>query len=225
MVYVARRRKTTKKRTYRRRTTNANTVARIARKVMLNQAETKRHLHASGVIGLTDVIMPDNTSRWLIENCVNLSQGVGRGQAIGEQIFVKGLSIKLQCKYTDNFAPYFKIFVVEANQVLLGGLNTIFEHSLSNAMLDNIKKQYRVLKCIVVNPMMRGAAGANQQPVPIFRKLWIPINRKYDFRTSNLDNNVSRNIGIVAIAYVAGNPVNLDVGTVSCYSTVYFKDF
>ena len=42
----------------------------------------------------------------------------------------------------------------------------------------------------------------------MFRKLWIPLRKKYDFRTDNLTNGITKNIAIVAIAYHDGNPAN-----------------
>jgi len=47
-------------------------IARVAKRVMLRQVETKSHLSVSGVVGLTSVIMPDNVSRVLISNVLNL---------------------------------------------------------------------------------------------------------------------------------------------------------
>lgn len=223
MAYVRKAKKTVR-RPYRKRQSTANMVRKIAKSVMLRQVETKRHQRVSGVIPLTDVILPDNISRWVIDNCMDVVQGTTQEDCIGTQILASGLAIKLQMRYTGNFAPYFKIFVVEANAALLGGLNSIFENTIGNAMIDNIKKEYRILRSIIVNPMMRGAANTNQQPVPIFRKLWIPLKKKYDFRTNSVTNGVNKNIGIVAVAYFDGNPVNIDVGTISAYSTLYFKD-
>lgn len=217
--------KRTTRRRPKRRATTMTTMRRVAKQVMLRQVETKRHLSVSGTLGLSSVIMPDNASRWIISNCMNLAQGTSQDDAIGTEILASGIALKLQFNYTPPFAPYFKLFVVEANANLLGGSNTIFENTISNGMLDNIKKQYNVLKTIIVNPMMRGVAGGNTQAVPpIFRKLWIPLKRKYDFRTDSLNDSVSKNIAVIAIAYHDGLPVNLDVGTISAYSTFYFKD-
>ena len=104
---------------------------KVAKQVVMRQAETKRHITASGVVGFSDVVLPDNLSRWVISNCINLGQGTTQDDAIGSQITVSGISLKLQFKYTQPFAPYFKLFVVEANAHLLGGSNTIFENTLS----------------------------------------------------------------------------------------------
>lgn len=224
MAYVRKRTPNTKRR-YKKRTTTVSTMRRVAKQVMLRNVETKRALQASGEIGLSDVIMPDNTSRWIISNCMKLTQGTGQDEGLGSEILATGIALKIQFKYTPPFAPYFKLFVVEANAHILGGSNTIFENSISNGMLDNILKQYKVLKTIVVNPMMRGIAGGNTQAVPpIFRKLWIPLKKKYDFRGDAMNNGVSRNIAVIAIAYHDGLPSQLDVGTISCYSTLYYKD-
>ena len=227
MPYV-RKSKTAKKviRSYRRSPTSVKTMRSVAKQVMLRQVETKRALSVSGTVGLSDVIMPDNASRWLITNCMNLTQGIEENQGLGSEILASGISLKIQFKYTPPYAPYYKLFVVEANAALLGGSNTIFENSISNGMLDNIRKQYKVLKTIVVNPMLRGAQlNAQHQTPPIFRKVWIPLKKKYDFRGDNMTNGVNKNIGVIAIAYHDGLPlVHLDVGTISCYSTLYFKD-
>lgn len=133
--------------------------------------------------------------------------------------------MKLQFNTSANFNPYFKFFVVEANSDLLGGTNSIFEGVLGNGMLDNIKKSYKVLKSIVVNPIIRGAAATNHATPCIFRKLWIPLNKRYDYRTDNVTNGIHKNVAVVCIAYHDGNPLNVDVGTVSAHSTLYYKDF
>lgn len=216
----------TRRRRYVRRgpTTNSR-IARVARQVVLKHAETKRHAIASGPLGLESVILPDNISRWVFSNVMDLSQGLSDDTMIGTQIYARGLAMKLQFTYTGNFAPYFKFFVVEANAALLGGTNSIFEGALGNGMLDNIKKQYKILKSIVVNPILRGGVGGNHATPPIFRKIWIPLNKRYDYRTDNVTNGIHKNVAVVCIAYHDGNPLNLDVGTVSAHSTLYYKDF
>ena len=75
--------------------------------------------------------------------------------------------------------------------------------------------------------MLRGmqSSGNSHAVPPVFRKLWIPLKKKYDFRTDALNNSVSKNIAVLCVAYHDGLPTNIDVGTVSAYSTVYFKDF
>lgn len=227
MPYVKKRTPLVRKRkVIRKASSSLTTIRRVAKQVMLRQAETKRHMISSGPLGLEDVILPDNISRWVLSNVMDLSQGLKDDQAIGTQIYARGLAIKLQFKYSTSYAPYFKLFVVEANSALLGGLNTIFEGTLSNAMLDNIKKEYKILKCIIVNPQIRSSlsAGTSHQNPAHFRKLWVPLNKKYDFRTDNLINGVNKNIAILCVAYVNGDPLNIDVGTVSCHSTLYFKD-
>lgn len=228
MAYVKRVKTTTyKKRNNRKRTTNVSTIRRIARQVVLKQAETKRHMISSGPLGLEDVILPDNVSRWVLSNVMDLSQGLRDDQVIGTQIYARGIALKLQFKYSGTFAPYFKLFVVQANSALLGGTNSIFEGTLANAMLDNIKKEYKILKCIIVNPQIRSSlsSGTSHQNPPHFRKLWIPLNQKYDYRTDSLNNGVNKNIAVLCVAYATGNLLDIDVGTVSCHSTLYFKDF
>lgn len=222
MAYDRRKTKTFIKRKPRKTGNNITTIKRVAKQVMLRQAETKRHMISSGPLGLESVILPDNISRWVLSNVMDLSQGLEDSNMIGTQIYARGLAVKLQFKFTQPYAPYFKLFVVEANSALLGGTNSIFEGSLDNGMLDNIKKQYKILKCIVVNSIIR-SHGSHETPA-FFRKLWIPLNKLYDFRTDNVTNGVNKNIGIACLAYHDGNPLNLDIGTVACHSTLYFKD-
>jgi len=225
MAYGNFKRKTTK-RPYRKRSSTMSTMRKVAKQVVLRQAETKRHQRFSGITGFSDVVMPDNASRTLISNCMNLDQGTTDEDVVGTEIIASGIALKLQMRYVGSFAPYFKIFVVEANQSLLTGAFTIFENTIGNGMLDNIKKEYKVLKTIIVNPMLRGIGGGSTHVTPpIFRKLWIPLKKKYNYRTDSLNNGVSKNIAVIGLCYHDGLPTQTHIGNISCYSTLYFKDF
>lgn len=203
---------------------STRSMARVAKRVMLRNVETKRHLTTSGPPGLTDVVLLDNESRWVITNCMASVQGTEDEDIVGTQIHAVGLSLKIQFKYVNPYAPYFKLFVVQANPSLLGGSNTIFEALIGNGMLENIKKQYKVLKTITVNPMMRGIAGGGTQAIPpIHRRIWVPLKKKYDYRDNTTAQGIHKNIAIVAIAYHDGIPTT-EVGVVSVYSTLYYKD-
>lgn len=224
MVYA--RKRSTRPKTYKKRSNTLATMRRVAKQVVLRQAETKRHQRFSGITGFSDVIMPDNLSRTLISNVMNLSQGSTDEDVVGTEIIASGIALKLQFKYKEPYAPYFKVFVVEANQALLTGTFTIFENTIGNGMLDNIKKEYKVLKTIVVNPMLRGVGGGNTHVTPaVFRKIWIPLKKKYNYRTDALNNGVSKNIAVIALAYHDGLASQVHIGDISAYSTLYFKDF
>ena len=61
MVYA--RKRSTRPKSYKKRTNTLSTMRRVAKQVVLRQAETKRHQRFSGITGFSDVVMPDNLSR------------------------------------------------------------------------------------------------------------------------------------------------------------------
>ena len=158
---------------------------------------------------------------------MDLSQGTTDNDVIGTEIIASGIAIKLQLKYKQPFAPYFKVFIVEANQALLTGSFTIFENTIGNGMLDNIKKEYKVLKTIIVNPMLRGmqSTGSSHAGSSHIQETMDSFKKKYNYRTDALNNGVSKNIAIIALAYHDGLPTQTHIGDISAYSTLYFKDF
>jgi hypothetical protein len=54
--------------------------------------------------------MPDNISRLLVSNCLNLTQGDTGADGTGRSIQCSGVSIKMQFRPTTGHAPYFKLF-------------------------------------------------------------------------------------------------------------------
>ena len=215
--------KSTKRRApARRRTTKStnlvSTIKRVAKQTALKLCETKKHLITTN----GSIQLYDNITRLCISNCIDMTQGVDEQGMVGTECIVSGIALKLQFRYNNNQAPYFKLWVIEANESQISSAISIHNGLISNAMLDGLKNQFKVLKCIVINPMLRGLSNDTHIPW-IFKTIWLPLKKKIQYRTDSVNNSISKNIAVYCCAYVDSNPL-AQVGEMVCYSTVYYKD-
>jgi hypothetical protein len=219
MAYAKRfKKRTTVRRSAKKSTSLVSTIKRVAKQTALKLCETKKHLHTTN----GSIQLYDNVTRLCISNCIDMTQGTDEQGMVGTECIVSGISLKLQFRYNNNVAPYFKLWVIEANESQISSLIPIHNGLISNAMLDGLKNQFKVLKCIVVNPMLRGLSNDTHIPW-IFRTIWLPLKKKIQYRTDGVNNSTGKNIAVYCCAYVDSNPL-AQVGEMVCYSTIYYKD-
>jgi hypothetical protein len=206
-----------------RPTTTLKTMRRVAKQTVLKMSEVKRHQNTTGIL---PAILPDNISRLLISNCLNISQDdTGQG-GTGRSVQCSGVSIKMQFRPTSGHAPYFKLFVVESNPANINTTASIFEGLIGNAMLDNVKKEYKVLKTLVITPQLRSPNSSQGHIAPWqFRTAWIPLKKKITYKSDAMTTSINKSIAVYAVAYSEGIATSLDIATCSVYSTMYFRDF
>ena len=195
---------------------------KIAKSVVMSLSEVKRHVTQSGTL-----VCGDNISRLAIPNCLSITQDSSRDGGTGQQVLASGVNIKLQVRSNAGHAPYWKWFVIESNPSNITTSASIFEILTGNAMLDNIKKEFRVLKSGMIMPSNRaGTAGQIQHEQPwFFRNIWVPLKKKITYKSDAMTTSINKSVCVYVVAYENGNPLALDIGTSSIYSTFYYRDF
>jgi hypothetical protein len=194
---------------------------KVAKSVVMSLSEVKRHVTASGTL-----VCADNVSRLAIPNCLSITQDASRDGGLGQQVLASGVNVKLQVRATTGHAPYWKWFVIESNPSNITTSASIFENLTGNAMLDNIKKEFRVLKSGMIIPINRSEYSGQLHHQPwLFRNIWVPLKKKITYKSDAMTTSINKSVCVYVVAYENGVPTTIDVGTASVYSTFYYRDF
>ena len=238
-----------------RRKVTRKSVAKIAKSVVMRQAETKRieYKNGPGVTGDNAFTgaLKNNVPAWQL---VNLFQGSQSGNADnrieGSMIQACGLRFRFEIKWRDEWQRpcHVKIFILKARRQYIpeaavidntynDDASSIFENTVSSKMLDHLKHSYKVLKVLSVVPRVSLSAPASateyERTSALFRSCYLKLNKKIRFDDNTVTQQVGQDIAVVALAYHSRDanagyiPGNPTsyLCDVQAWATLYYKDF
>lgn len=213
-------------------------VKKIVKSVLEKRMETKQILagfsrsplyHNGGASGITG-------AQFNLTNGPFLPlQGTSESQRVGNEIYVKGwrMTFMITLPY-DRLNTSLRILVLSVPKGYnpLGTYDQLFDSVSNNVMTDPVEtdrvqviQQYFInaTKYVSFNPNV--PTGTNRE-LTIFRKIWIPFNKKLKFNEDNSQaTSYGRDIIIVAHAFDAWGSLSSDiVSYIKCDAKLYFKD-
>jgi hypothetical protein len=235
-----------------RRKVTRKSVAKIAKSVVMRQAETKRkeYKNGPGVTGANAFsgALKNNVPAWQLVNLFQGTLGNQDERFEGSMIQACGIRFRFEIKWRDEWQrpSHVKIFILKARRqyipeaaIISGTYNddasSVFEGTVTNKMLDHLNHPYKVLKVLSVVPRMSlpPAASANdyERTSAFFRSSYLKLNKKIRFEDNSVSQQVGQDIAVVALAYhsrdagtIPGNPDAI-LCDVQAWATLYYKDF
>lgn len=236
-----------------KRKVTRKSVAKIAKSVVMRQAETKRIEYkngpgSSGANAFTGTLA-NNRPTWMLVNLFAGSQtGNQDNRMEGSMIQACGLRFRFEIKWRDEWQRpcHVKIFILKARRqyipeaATIGGTynddaSAVFENTIDSKMLEHIQHSYKVLKVLSVVPRMSlppvASASEYDRTSAFFRSCYLKLNKKIRFDSNTVTQQVGQDIAVVALAYhsrdagvIPGNP-EAYLCDVQAWATLYFKDF
>lgn len=211
-------------------------VKRIAKSVIMSKAETKQHLiafnraplyHNGGASGVTGAQM----------NLTNNMPSVGtaENERIGAEIYAKGFRVTMMITLPfDRLNTSLRIMVLSVSKGYnpLSSYDAIYDAISNNVMTDPIDQdRVKILSQYFINAKKEVAFNPNvptgtNKELTIFRKIWVPFNKKLKFLESNSNvTSYGRDVIVVCHAFDAWGSLSADiVSYIKVDSKLYFKD-
>jgi len=201
-------------------------IARIARRVIYRQMETKNVYVDGGKLELNHNV-PQVAFHFTNSNYFP-SQGTNDKQRIGDKIMLSGFRVRaLFGQKADRPNVNWKVWLLEVNPGDVYSYSSWFQNVTGNALLDDINKdRCKVLKTWNFKPNRDVSSGTGGDEFTFVRKFWIPYRKKVPFATDgDTSPNLPKNLYMIACAYDAyGTLVTDNIAYIDRYANTYFKD-
>lgn len=216
----------------------SKSVAAIAKRVTLRQAETK---HVVRSLGLA-YNLNHNIGARVADNLLYTTQGVNDGAVnsrLGDTVILRGIKLYMVLQTLSNTPGVtFRIIVCKvrkewADQTTpplkpITGINSLDPIDMEKAIKVLVDKRVtdRYMNTVVgLTTPPDPAEPIENTPVMMHRKYWIPLSGQYKYDDTSFVKGRDWQIACWVVAYlnrnVTGNPV---VGTAAFGSEFYFKD-
>ena len=164
---------------------------------------------------------------------LRMNQGVPDTARIGDEIYVKGISVRLMIE-TSQTNVRFRVFAISGEWQDISNTSCmppdLFRAEFPFRYFDYLNtERYKVLKNKFINFQSDSSVESGATIVPRMKtvSMWIPMNRKVRFRNNNgtVPKSDQDNMAIGIIPYVNNASTNTTSAGICHYSwKVYYKD-
>lgn len=142
----------------------------------------------------------------------NIPRGTGARERIGDEIYPRGMLVRLTCyNALDRGALFYRVMVVKLNRVIngtgmTGGNFDLFEANGSNDTIASITKADQGIKVYYDRVFTRqgqtlGAAAASNRKQRLFKKIWINPKGTKKIIFSDANQIVNNPLAVFVIPY------------------------
>lgn len=155
-------------------------------------------------------------------------QGVQENQRVGDQIYVKGWSLRMLLgQKADRPNVTFRYWVMSVPKGSAYSYATFFQAVTNNVLLDHANTDFvKVIQSGVWRPNEAGLAGTGGDEYTFVKKLWVPYKKLYKFGPADaaLTHN-DNDIWFLIAPYDAYGSIGTDnIAYIQILTTLYYCD-